>query len=241
MIDIHSHILPGIDDGPKDIEETAQMLSIAIDEGITEMIATSHGEAGYGKEQAERYLEAYTKTKEYIKEHNLPIQVYFGNELYYGDGIIEALRKGEVLTLNGTHYVLVEFPVFESYSYIERGLRELQKIGCWPILAHVERYPSLRELKKVRALVEQGVYIQVNAGTILGKSGMNAKLFCRKLMRENLIHIVATDAHGSLHRRPMIAECLTYIERKKGKEYCRMITEHHPRQIIEGEILHGKN
>ena len=241
MIDIHSHILPGIDDGPRDIEETAQMLQIAIEEGITAVIATSHGEAGYGEDQSKDYLEAYEKTRGYIAEHNLPIQMYYGNELYYGDGIIDALRKGEVFTLNGTHYVLVEFPVFESYSYIERGLRELQRTGCWPILAHVERYPSLRDMKKIRELTEQGVLIQVNASSVIGKAGFQAKQFCKKLMKENLVHIVATDAHGSLHRRPMIAECLTYIERKKGKEYCRMITEDNPRHIIEGELLHGEN
>ena len=241
MIDIHCHILPGVDDGPKDMEETAQMLRIAIDEGITDMIATSHGEAGYGESQAVEYLEAYAKTREYLEENKLPIQVYYGNELYYGDGIIDALRKGEDLTLNGTHYVLVEFPPFESHSYIERGLRELQKIGCWPILAHVERYPALRDMKKVRTLVEQGVYIQVNANSIIGKAGGEAKRFCKKLMKENLLHIVATDSHGSLQRRPLIAECLTYIERKKGKEYCRLITEYHPRQILEGEMLNGKD
>lgn len=241
MIDIHSHILPGIDDGAKDMQETVQMLFSAIDEGITDVIATSHGDVGYGKEQAKKYLEVYAKTKEYIEEHKLPIQLYYGNELYYSDGIIDALHEGEVFTLNGTHYVLVEFPVYESYSYIERGLRELLKVGYWPILAHVERYQSLRDVKKVRAITELGVIIQVNAGSITGKLGMNAKRFCLKLMRENLIHVVATDAHGSISRRPLAAECLTYIERKRGKEYCRLITEHNPRLIIEGEILNGKN
>lgn len=241
MIDIHSHILPGLDDGAKDMQETEEMLRIAIEEGITHMIATSHGEAGYGDAYAKKYLESYAKVKEYIEEHQLPIQIYYGNEIYYGDGILQALRKGEVLTLNGTHYVLVEFPVYESYAYIERGLRELQNLGCWPILAHTERYESLQDIKRIRELTEQGILIQVNAGTILGKSGAGAKRFCKKLMREDLIHIVATDAHGSRSRRPKIKECLSYIERKRGEEYCRRITELNPRRIIEGEQLHGKD
>jgi protein-tyrosine phosphatase len=241
MIDIHSHILPGIDDGPKDMEETAQMLRLAIEEGITDVIATSHGEAGFGEHQAKEYLEAFEKTREYIVEHKLPIQLYYGNELYYGDGIIEALRTGEVRTLNGTRYVLVEFPVYESCSYIERGLRELQKIGCWPILAHAERYPSIRDVKKIRELTEQGVLIQINAGSIIGKLGVGTKRFCLKLMKNDLVHVVATDAHGSLHRKPAIKDCIAYIQRKKGNEYCRMIMEDHPRQIIEGELLNGKD
>lgn len=240
MVDIHNHILPGVDDGAKNMEETKRMLSIAVDEGITDIIATSHGEAGVGKEQAQRYRNAYIKVKRYIASEEIPVRLYYGNELYYSDGIIEALYEEEVYTLNGTQYVLVEFPVYESYSYIERGLRNLQNIGCCPILAHVERYEVLRDVRKVRRLVEQGICIQVNASSIVGKAGWSIKQFCLKLMREELIHIVATDAHGCRHRRPVAKECLAYIEKKKGKRYRILISEKNPRKILKGEVIVGK-
>lgn len=240
IIDLHCHILPNVDDGAENIEETIEMLTIAAEEGISGMVATSHAEAEVGPKQSERYLKAYKKILQYIEANDIPIKIYYGNELYYSEGIISALKKGEAHTLNGTRYVLVEFPIYESYYYIERGIRNLQNVGCWPIIAHVERYQALQSEEKIRQLIELGAYIQLNASSILGKAGISTRMFCTKLLRKGLVHIVATDAHGSRHRRPEIKDCIKLIDRIAGENYRRTITEENPEKIIKGERISGK-
>lgn len=237
IIDLHCHILPNIDDGAENIEETIEMLSIAAEEGIRGMIATSHAEAEVGPKQSEKYLKAFRKTLQYIESNDIPIQIYPGNELYYSEGMISALKNGEAHTINGTRYVLVEFPIYESFYYIERGLRNLQNAGCWPIIAHVERYQSLQSEEKIRQLIELGVYIQINASSVAGKAGIPTRMFCTKLLRKGLVHIVATDAHGSKRRRPVIKDCLRLIDRIAGENYRRAISEENPEKIIKGERI----
>lgn len=236
IIDLHCHILPNVDDGAENMEETIEMLSIAVEEGISGIVATSHAKAEM-LQQSERYLESYREILKYIELNNIPIQIYYGNELYYSDGILSALRNGEVHTLNGTHYVLVEFPIYENYYYIERGIRNLQNLGYWPIVAHVERYEELQSEDKIRKLIELGAYIQVNTSSILGKSGITTRMFCTKLLRKRLVHIVATDAHGSKHRRPEMKDCLKLIDRIAGEKYRRIITEENPEKIIIEEKI----
>ncbi len=240
IIDLHCHILPNIDDGAENMEETIEMLSMAIDEGISGMVATSHAEAEVGPKQSKRYLEAYREVLQYIESNNIPMKLFYGNELYYSEGIMSALRNGEAHTLNGTRYVLVEFPIYESFYYIERGIRNLQNIGCWPIIAHVERYQALQSEEKIRQLIELGAYIQVNANSILGKAGITTRMYCTKLLRKGLVHVVSTDAHGSRHRRPEIKDCLKLVDRIAGENYRRTISEENPEKIIKGERICGK-
>lgn len=241
VIDLHCHILPGVDDGSENMEETIEMLNMAMNEGVHGIVATSHAEAEVGLKQAERYLKAYREVLQYIENNHIPIRLYYGNELYYSEGIIGALQNGEAHTLNGTHYVLVEFPVYESYQYIERGLRNLQNIGCWPVIAHIERYQALRSEEKVQQLIDMGVCIQVNAGSVIGKSGWSVKMYCTKLLRKGMVDVVATDAHGSQHRRPEIQQCLKYIDKIAGETYRRMVSEKNPAKILKGERIRGTN
>lgn len=241
MIDIHSHILPGIDDGSGSMEETAKMMEIAVQEGIDVIIATPHYEVGLGEGQMEKYAIACQKMEQYLQEHPVPLQIYCGNEIYYSEGVVEALQNGEICTMNESRYVLVEFPVYESYQYIERAIYNLQNAGYWVIIAHAERYSALQDMKRIRFLVKMGVYVQVNASSVIGKSGWKIKAFCLQLMKQDLIHFVATDSHGSKHRRPLIQECLEYIDKKMGSRYRKKISETNPQKIIKGEIISEKN
>lgn len=241
IIDIHSHILPGIDDGARNMDEAIEMLEIAAQEGIGGIVVTPHYEAGIRTEQRERYREVYGALETYISARALPIKLYPGNEVYYSESIVELLQSEEVCTMNQTRYVLVEFSVNAGYQTIERALNNLLYSGYWPIIAHVERYSVLRNVKKVFALVKSGVYIQANASAIIGKEGWNTKYFCRKLLNRGLIHFVATDAHRSDRRRPAIKKCLEYIEKKYGKVCREQISEKNPLKVLKGERISGKN
>lgn len=241
IIDIHSHILPGVDDGAKSLDEALQMLEIAMQEGIEAMIATPHYEVGMKKGYVKKCLDVYAKLQENILTKELPIQLYLGNEIYYSESVLELLQKGEINTINSTPYVLVEFPIHIGQQSMERALNNLFYAGYWPIIAHAERYSVLRDIDKVSNLVRSGVYIQVNADAILGEEGWTTKRFCRRLMKKGLMHIVATDAHRANRRKPIIKECLEYIEKKYGKDYRKQVSEDNPLKILKGEKIGGKN
>lgn len=241
IIDIHSHILPGLDDGAKDMDEAIEMLKIATEEGIGGIVVTPHYEVGAKAEQFEKYREVYEALETHISTYKLPIKLYSGNEVYYSESIVELLQSGEVRTINQTRYVLVEFSVNVGYQTMERALNNLLYSGYWPIIAHAERYAVLRDLKKAVTLVKSGVYIQVNATAIIGKEGWNTKRFCRKLMNRGLVHFVATDAHRRDRRRPVIKKCLEYIEKKYGKACREQISEKNPLKVLKGERISGKD
>lgn len=234
VIDIHSHILPGLDDGSKNIEETIKMLSVAVKEGIHGIVATPHYEAGHDEKWREKYKEAYQTVARYIETHNIPVQLYEGNEIFYSESIIEELQKGNIRTINGTRYILVEFPIYADYMYIERALHNLQYAGYLPIIAHVERYDSLRSVKSVKALKDMGAYIQINANSVTAKTKWSTRSFCLRLMRKKLVHFVATDAHGSNHRKPEIKACFEYLDKKLGRSYRRLVSVRNPEKVIEG-------
>lgn len=237
IIDIHSHILPGVDDGAKDMRETERMLSRALRQGISGIIATPHYDAGGVEKKYIKCRNSYEKVRKYIKECELPIELYLGNEIFYSESIIEELEKGYIHTMNGTRYVLVEFPLYADYDYIERALRNIQYAGYWPILAHVERYEALRKIERVRTLVDMGIYIQVNQGSLTNKKRFRTRSFCLKLMKQGLVHLLATDSHDSKQRRPEFKECFEYIDKKVGKSYRVLISEENPEKIIEGEKI----
>lgn len=241
VIDIHSHILPGIDDGAKSMDEAIQMLNIAVQEGIEAMVATPHYEVGMKNGYSKKCLNVYDKLQECIKTKKLPIELYLGNEIYYSESILELLQNGEIHTINGTPYVLVEFPIHIGQQSMERALNNLFYAGYWPIIAHAERYSVLRDVNKVSNLVRNGACIQVNVSAILGQDGWTTKHFCKRLMKKRLIHIVSTDAHRARKRKPIIKECLEYIEKKYGTDYRKQVSEDNPLKILKGERIGGKN
>ncbi len=240
LFDIHCHILPAIDDGSKSMEETEKMLRMAKKERIGTILATPHYNSC--EREPEFYKECqsvYEEVCQMVQEKNLGIQLYLGNEIFYSSGVLEALKRGEALTLNHTKYVLVEFAPYVELLTIKKAVQELQMAGYFPILAHIERYECLKKESEVQNLVDMGAYIQVNASSLTGRLGIRVQWYLKKLMRHDLIHVVATDAHGSKKRRPMIQEAAGYIKKKAGADYCKKITEENPEKIIRGERICG--
>lgn len=241
MIDIHCHLLPTLDDGSSNMEETKKMLSMAIEEGIDGIFATSHFEYGMDAKWKHTYQKRFEEVQRYIENNNLPITLYEGSEIFYSDGIHSSLEETKLYTMNQTPYVLVEFPLYASFSFIERAVSNLIYGGYWPILAHVERYSALKDIQCVRELVKKGACIQVNASSIAGNRGWMLKYYCLHLMKNHLLHFVATDAHGSDNRPPRVREAIAYMEKKMGKYYTRKIIERNPQRIMEGERIGGEN
>lgn len=197
MIDIHCHILPGVDDGPKQDSDTIAMLEHAIAEGITDIIATPHHRnRSYVNEKSE-VLSAVEKLNSLIEKHSLPIKIHPGQEVRIYGEIVEDFDRDEILTLAGTSkYVLVELPSNQVPAYTERVMYDMLVAGLVPIIAHPERNSAIMEdPEKLFRLINQGALSQVTAASVSGDFGKKIQRFSMELIEHHLAHFVASDAH----------------------------------------------
>lgn len=239
MIDVHSHILPGVDDGAADMDETIAMLEYAIRDGITTFIATPHYHLGRKVADYNRIDKVYHDVISEVKERKLPIQIFLGNEIFCSDTAIEDISAKKVHTMHNSRYILLEFHPGHSYREIRHGIRYAIEEGYIPILAHAERYQVLLDdYRQVKELIDMGCYIQLNAGDIMGNDGWRVKHFCKKLLKAEYVHFIATDAHRKEGRRvPQLSKCAAYIARKYGDDYAQMIFEDNPQKILQDAYL----
>lgn len=218
FIDIHSHILHGVDDGSKDIEMSIGLLETMKNEGITDVIATPHFDAN--NENIEEYNEkvsfALSELKDAVKGLELP-EIHLGCEVYYFRGIGKSYGIKN-LTLAGSKYLLLELPYRPIDEHIVKDLISLRDtIGVVPILAHVERYVKMRGFKRIIKLIESGVVkTQINAISLLD-SKYNRVI--KKLFNKGLVSFIATDTHSPDKRPPALAPALAQIEFIYGKEF----------------------
>lgn len=237
-IDIHSHILPQIDDGAENFDVSMEMLRIAYADGIRNIILTPHNKPGHHNAGQERIRSLTGQLRQAMEKEGLDIRLYAGNELYYRDGMFRELETGSANTMAGSSYILIEFNPMERFSYIRNGLYGALAHGLKPILAHAERYSNiLGGPERVEELIDLGSYIQVNAGSIMGKYGFGVKKFTKRLLKEGLIHFVATDAHNADKRKPELADCGNYISRKYDEEYAALLLYKNPMHVIMDEYI----
>jgi len=222
-IDIHNHIIPSVDDGSQDWEMSGQMLHMAYNEGIRTIIATPHYHIRYSNPSQKTLQQSVRRLNEMAHRIDKTFNVYLGNELYYSDSATTALEFGGVNTMADSNFVLVEFSPDKDYTYIKNALYSLQMGGYRPIVAHVERYTSLQEFDRVLHLVNMGIYLQVNAAGVIGEGGFRANRLVKKLLKNHLVHFIATDAHNISKRPPKMKKCVQYLERKFGEEYASQL------------------
>ena len=221
-IDIHCHILPGVDDGSPDMATSLEMLRIAGKNGITHMILTPHHKPMHHNVSPEHNVVYRKKLQEAAKEAGIKAKLFSGNEIYYSDETMEELIDGKICSLAGSDYVLVEFHPTNPYKAIQNAVSRVQAAGFIPIIAHVERYSDIvSHQSRVKDLIEMGSFIQVNASSIMGKYGFGISHFTRKLLKEGLVHFISSDAHDTKSRAPRLSECRDYVERKFGEDYAK--------------------
>ena len=222
--DIHCHILPAVDDGSQSLEETMEMLRIAEAEGIRRMIVTPHYKAGHRSPNEAKIMERVAMVQETIEKEGLHITLYPGNEIYYTSELEEKLEQKKAITMNHTDYLLVEFSPMEHFTYIRNAMNDILGLGYTPILAHVERYQCmLRDVENVEQLRSLGCFIQVNASSVTGGNGFKCKKFVHKLLKQNDVDFIGTDAHNTIKRKPEMKKCADLISRKYGKKYSKAL------------------
>ncbi len=237
-IDIHSHILPGIDDGAENSETSMEMLRAAWDDGIREIILTPHNKPSHHNAGPEKIKRLMENLRDKARKEGMNIKLHIGNEMYYGSDMTQKLEEGRALTLAGSAYVLAEFGMGEDIDHIRYGLYEALSHGYRPILAHVERYNRmLAKADRVEELVRMGCYIQVNAGSVMGSFGFGPKQFTKRLLSQGLVHFVATDAHDMGKRKPALSGCAGYVSRKYGEGYAERLFYENPVRVIKDEYI----
>lgn len=236
--DIHNHILPGVDDGPQDMDETRRMLLIAYEEGIRNIIATPHYVAGGTNTPAERLMEICYEVNQIAESVAEEFHVLLGNELLYSSELIPALKAGMARTMAGTRYILVEFIPDASFREIRDGLNNCIYAGYIPVLAHSERYHCLVKTPSlVSKLIRLGVYIQINFYYI--RSGLfDSKVrFCRRLLRNKQVHFIGTDAHGAYYRVPKVKAKVSFLKRKYGENFVSQLLMDNPKTLLRNKHL----
>jgi len=218
-VDIHSHIIPGVDDGAPSIEEAEQMLMKAYDQGIRVMYATPHCNSEKLTCDKTFLLEQYEKVKEIAaRTGENGIELILGNEIFYGHDIIGKIESGECFTMGDTRFILVEFQYNVRYNDLYTSLRRVVDAGYKPILAHVERYACVyKGYRELDDLISLGVLLQLSSECVLKRFDRKSSFFI-KLINKGYIHFLGTDCHSISWRAPVMHDAVTIL-RKKVPEY----------------------
>ncbi len=223
-IDIHSHILPNMDDGSRSLRQSLSMLHIAYEQGIRLIVATPHNMPGKGCPDAELVREAVTGLAEQAAREGLPVQILCGTEYYYREEMLTLLEEEKGITLGNSDCVLVEFDPMADRTYFRNALRNILGTGYRPVVAHVERYGKVMEdFSLLRDLRKMGALLQVNAMSVVGENGRQSRKTVKKLLKEALVDFVATDAHSDGRRAPYMEKCADVLYKKYGKAYADVL------------------
>ncbi|MFW5980773.1 MAG: tyrosine-protein phosphatase [Halanaerobiaceae bacterium] len=222
MIDLHSHILPGVDDGARNFKEALAIATIASEKGITKMVATPHFR---GQELTRKNIEKKIENLQLkIEQQGLEVEILPGAEVYISSDLGRKVEEKKVPTINNSRYLLVEFPFREIPAFVPDIFYDLRVMDYYPIIAHPERYdPVISSTSNLYELVKKDyVYAQINAGSLRGDFGSRIQKTAIKLIKMDLIHFIGSDVHSSSHRGQFLAqgmEFLADIDRKYVTRY----------------------
>lgn len=214
MIDIHCHILPGLDDGSKHMEESIQMARIAYKQGITKLIATPHHRTHRFDNEKQVVLEAVNNLNQRLADEEIPVMIYPGQEIRLHNEMVYTFNQDELLSLNNSHYILIELPTDTLPSYTEHLLYNLQSQGYVPVIAHPERYDYfVTDLNVLYDLIKHGALTQLTAGSLTGAFGKKTKKIAETMVKHRLVHLLASDAHHLKTRTFDLAEGYLALEK----------------------------
>lgn len=233
-IDMHCHILPGVDDGARNRAEMKAMLQIAYRDGIRCIIATPHYHPFHGRSDPELLKKKVAQVRQAAHEIDSHFRIYLGSEIYFQQDLPFLLKNDKILTMNHRNYILIEFSPFDSYFRIRQGLQQLQILGYEVILAHIERYKSIIENPEFSdELHQMGIHLQVNAGSICGKNGRTVKKFVKYLLDRDLVFCVGTDAHNTKDRAPLMYKAANRVTQHYGTKTTRRIFFSNAMQMLK--------
>lgn len=240
LIDVHSHILPGIDDGAESWEVATDMARAWVADGVHTVAATPHmmpdGQFANGRSDV---LPLVEEANERFRRLGIPLTVVAGGELYAAPDLADRIAGGELLTYGDQgRYALVEMPGAEIPAYMEQILFDCQVRRITPVLAHPERNQGVAaDVEWVAAWIERGGLVQVNARSLLGASGGQAQALAEELVKRRMVHLVASDAHSVRRRPPGLAAARERIAQLAGGDMAGILVEENPGRLLAGDAL----
>ena len=236
LVDIHQHLIYGLDDGAQTLDDTKAMLRMAHRNGIKTIVATTHVMPGIERFDLMNYRNRLMTAQKWSNDQGLDIHICFGSEIFYTASTERLLTDGYIPTLNGTFNVLVEFNPNETFEKIKDAVRKLGNAGYTAVIAHAERYDAFRKTKNLVELKEQLLaLIQINANTVLNPRGFWQKLWLRRVMRQSLCDVIATDAHNTNSRKCRMKACYEHVKREWGAETADTLCINNPTSILDLE------
>lgn len=238
FVDLHTHILPGVDDGAKDMPEAVSLIRMAYENGTRAVVLTPHYRGAYKRTSQQWIQNEFSSLCQLVKEQLPDMELYLGREVYFDSEVPELLHSGAAQPINHSGYVLLEFSPGSPRSRVIKGVSETVLCGFTPIIAHAERYRIFREdTTLLDEVLDLGALIQLNADSILGKQGPWIKKYCHSLLKRQAAHIIASDAHNAEHRPPLLRECFLQIHKKYGKEYAAKLFSDNALAVIENRTV----
>lgn len=238
MLDLHCHILPGIDDGAKNITDSLDMAKLAVEEGITHVLATPHHKNRNWNNEKEKVVTMVNDLQEAIDSHNIPLTVFPGQEIrIYGELITDIENDKILFTDEQKQYILIEFPTQNIPTYTERLFYELESNGKIPVIVHPERNREILEHpNRLKSLVDRGALAQLTAASYVGGFGKSIQKFSEQLIEHNLVHFIASDAHNINNRAFHMKEAYKKLEREFGKNTKESFHQT-TKDLVNGDII----
>tara|TARA_Y100001970_G_scaffold253262_1_gene327844 strand:+ start:3341 stop:4141 length:801 start_codon:yes stop_codon:yes gene_type:complete len=239
MIDFHNHILPGCDDGAKDLEMSLAMLKSAQKQGITDVVNTIHYQHPKmeGKRTDFEYVSSVRdKLQKKLIDNDINISIHLGAEVFFNFNLLDILDN-QLTTFCNMKYMLIEFQTFQFPDNYEDQLYNLAISGITPIIAHPERYkPIQKDISIAEKLINSGCLMQMDAGSVLGHFGGNCKNIAERMILSNMIHIIGSDAHNDKKRNFCLSDALKTIHMLTGDDSKDLVNKN-PQKVIRGEKI----
>lgn len=235
FVDIHHHLLYGMDDGPKQSKGMTDMLDAAYEDGVRLIIATPHATPGVVPFDMNYYAKVLAQTNEYCAEKGYDLRICGGAEIMYTAAAMRLVRDKKIPSLAGTRFLLVEWPNHTSVSNVKEAVRNMSNAGYIPVIAHVERLKCFhRHMDELHQLKNCFcVRMQLNAESVLSKGGLFSRNVVPRLLKSQLIDYVASDAHDVQIRKMQIREAYLELCSSYGKEYADALTYENPMEIVK--------
>lgn len=236
MVDIHHHLLWGVDDGAKSYEISLEMAKASARDGVTHVVCTPHANAQFNYDPAGNAVKV-AELQAALNEERIALTVGLGCDFHLSyDNVVEVKENPSKFSINGLGYLMVEIPDYGVPPGLTETFYELQLAGLTPVLTHPERNPTLQQdYKRLAEWMRGGVLVQVTGDSVTGKMGRSAEKMAHALLRQRWVHFIATDAHNVSSRPPRLSEARALIAKKYGEAYAEALSTTNPAAVFAGK------
>jgi protein-tyrosine phosphatase len=234
LIDLHCHMLPGVDDGAGDLETALAMARLATADGITVTACTPHILPGVYDNGPETIGDGIGRLACAFTQHDIPLRLVPGADIHVSRDLVEGLRSGRLPTLNGSRYFLLEPPHHVAPPQFEDYVFSILTAGYVPVVTHPERFAWIdSHYSLLQRIAERGTWMQITAGSVLGEFGSRAQYWAERMLDEGLVHLMASDGHGAQRRRPVMRRARDRVARRLGEDEAQQLVAGRPGAILQ--------